>query len=340
MATIKKRGNTWQAKIRRKGYPKQTATFDTKREAEQWSREIETQIDRGQFLERTTALRTILRDLLQRYAHEVCPKNKGGEVEQARIRVMLRDEISEYSLAHLTPAEIAKFRDRRLAAKKSGSTVNRDLSLLSAIISHARREWSIYLHENPVFLVTRPKENPGRERRLDPSEEQILRKALAATGSRDVKGRFTKGPRNQWMLPFFLLALETGLRRSELLRLQWMNIDAKRRTARIVDTKNGDSRTIPLSSRAIGILEGLERHESGKVFPMTANAVKLAWQRIKKSVPVEDFNFHDTRHEATSRFFEMGLTDIEVASITGHKDLRILKRYTHLRSENIAKKLG
>jgi integrase len=172
------------------------------------------------------------------------------------------------------------------------------------------------------------------------NEEKRIIEAISVTQTRDKKGRLTKGARNPWMKPFFLLALETAMRRSDLLRLEWKNINLEKRTAHLQTSKNGFGRTIPLSTKAVAILQELPKDPAGKVFPLTANAVKKFWQRAMQQLNIDDLHFHDTRHEATSRFCEKGLQLLEVASITGHRDPRMLMRYTHLFAENLAEKLG
>ena len=131
------------------------------------------------------------------------------------------------------------------------------------------------------------------------------------------------------------------MRQGELVSLRWEHIDLNRRTVHLPDTKNGESRTVPLSTAAVKILRSLPRNIQGKVFPgVTTEAVKRAYARAVRRTAIEDLRFHDLRHEATSRLFEKGLNIMEVASITGHKDLRMLRRYTHLKAEDLARKLG
>ena len=147
--------------------------------------------------------------------------------------------------------------------------------------------------------------------------------------------------RNPWLLPIVQLAIETAMRRGELLSLSWNHIDLRRRTAHLPDTKNGESRTVPLSTTAVSILEALPRGVRGEVFPgVTPEAVKRAYIRAVRRAGIENLTFHDLRHEATTRLFEKGLNIMEVASITGHKDLRMLRRYTHLKAEDLARRLG
>nr|WP_241160289.1 MULTISPECIES: site-specific integrase [Acidithiobacillus] len=122
--------------------------------------------------------------------------------------------------------------------------------------------------------------------------------------------------------------------------LRWENIDFSRKTAVFYDTKNGDDRTAPLSSAAVAVLHSLPRDLAGRVFPISEPAVEQGWRRARKHAVIEDLHFHDLRHEATSRLFEKGLNPMQVAAITGHKTLQMLKRYTHLRAEDLAKLLG
>ena len=125
------------------------------------------------------------------------------------------------------------------------------------------------------------------------------------------------------------------------MALRWENVDLTRRIAHLPDTKNGEARTVPLSSTSVGVLRALPRSLHGEVFPgLTAEAVKRAFARATRRAGIEGLHFHDLRHEATTRLFERGLNIMEVATITGHKDLRMLRRYTHLKAEDLAKKLG
>ena len=144
--------------------------------------------------------------------------------------------------------------------------------------------------------------------------------------------------RVDYLRPLILLAIETGMRRSELLALRWRDVDLERRVAFLPLTKNGDARAVPLSKRAIELLQSVPR-TADRVFLVTGNAVRLAWERLRAAAGVDGLRFHDLRHEAVSRFFEKGLSVPEAALASGHRDLRMLARYTHLRPENVAAKL-
>lgn len=340
MATITKRGDGWQAKIRRHGYPPASQTFARRADAETWARLQEAEMDRGVWRDRSSADSTTLYALLDRYGKDVVPGKKGVDVELLRLRTLMRDDLARFKLSALSPLALAEWRDRRLASGCAGATVRRELDVLSALFNWARRELMIAV-ENPVAGIRRPPPSRSRDRRLEGDEEARLMAALEdGPGSRADGKAYRQGTRNPWVLPVVQLAIETGMRRGELLALEWKNVDLQKRTAYLPDTKNGESRTVPLSSCAVAILGGLPRSIDGRVFPLTANALKLAFERAVRRAGLEDFRFHDLRHEATSRLAERLPNLIELAAVTGHKDLRMLKRYYHPRAEDLALKLG
>lgn len=338
MATITKRGDyQWQVKIRRKGYPDQSRTFDSKAEADKWARAVETELDRGLYVDRNEAEKNTLWAILERYCAEVTPLKRGGVLEALRIKAIQKKKFTHTKMAALSAPLLAAWRDERLQ-QVSGSTFNRELNIVSAAINHARKEWGIHC-ENPVALLRRPQENRARDRRLVDDEELRLFKELESEG-RDAKGRLGKGTRNTWVKPLVQFALETAMRRGELLALDRKDVNTKVHTARLNMTKNGEVRIVPLSNAAITIFEGLPASMNGKVFPITEDALKKAFSRACERAGIEDLHFHDLRHEATSRLAEKLPNLIELASVTGHKDLKMLKRYYHPRAEDLARKLG
>lgn len=332
MATITRRDtqspeHRWQAKVRLKGFPAQSKSFPTKVQAEDWARTIESEMRRGTFVDTAAARETTLGDLLQKYAERVSPTKKSGAGEAKRIRSMLKWHLCKYAVANVTAVVLAEWRDGRLRAV-SGSTVNRELNLLSHVFSTAMIEWGIHLPTNPVSQIRRPKHNKPRNRRTEGGEESLLLYEC-------------KRARNKHLHTAVLLAIETGMRRSEVVGIQWPNVDLAKRVLWLPDTKNGDSRAVALSSRATKALETVTTDRTGSVFPgLTVDAIKCAYRRARKRAKIDGLRFHDLRHEATSRLFEKGLNPMEVASITGHKTLSMLQRYTHLRAEDLAKKLG
>jgi Site-specific recombinase XerD len=351
MATINERksatgkASRWQAIVRLKGQPAQTRTFRTKAEATRWARQIESEIDRGVFVSRDESERTTVNDLIDRYAREVLPAQKGGHREVSRVK-WIKEGLGKYSLAALTSSIVADYRDARLKSVGPQS-VKHELSLLQRALKKGTNEWGIALPGGiPTATVKKPALPPARDRRLvDDEEERLL---AACTDAR-----------NPWLRPVVIFAIETAMRAGEMLEvwkyinedgekiktkvsdgLQWLNVDLNKRTAYLPMTKNGEARTVPLSSRAADVLRDLPRNSGDRVFGTTYEGLKQAFTRACSRAGIEDLRFHDLRHEATSRFFEKGLREMQVAAITGHKTLQMLKRYTHLKAEDLAKLLG
>lgn len=334
MATINERLNRdggrigWQATVRRRGYPSASKTFPTQKDAEDWAKVVESEMIRSVFVDRSKAERTTLKEAIEDYIADEAPRHKGGEAEILRLKRLVRDEpkLVAHGLAKLKSRHFELYRDARLAVVTPG-TVKRELGLLHTVIEYVRRDCGLL--ENPVSDVDRPTVKDARDVRFD--------------GDLDEAGRLVEAceqARNPWLLPAVLLALETAMRRGELLSLRWENVDLARRTAFLPDTKTGKARAVPLSSLALAVLDGLEKSEDGRVIGTTAEGLKQAFERARSRAKMEHFNFHDLRHEATSRLFERGWNVIEVASVTGHEDLQMLKRYTKLRASDLAAKMG
>jgi integrase len=227
----------------------------------------------------------------------------------------------------VTSPQIARFRDARL--KLAGNaTVRRELGLLRHILEVARLEWGLPHQANPVDQIQKPQPPQGRTRRLPKEEEAQLHKAL-------------QDCRNPEVAVMVRLAIETGMRRGEIVKLAWRDINIQNRTALLRETKNGEDRTVPLTSVAIKILQDKAAlgTTDGRVFSTTASGLQQSWNRAVKRSGLLDLHFHDLRHEAISRFFERGLSVPEVALISGHKTPSMLFRYTHLKAEAVALKL-
>ena len=352
MAAIRKRGDLqWQAEIRKKGFPAQRKTFNTRAEAEAWAKLTEAEMIRGVFVSRAEAEATTLADALDRYKREFTVHKKSAFSEGKKIDAWKRHKLATRFLATLRPTDFAAYRDERLEAGKKASTVRLELAVISHLFTVAAKEWGMPL-QNPVMNIRKPRLENARDRRLSEQEERYLLAAI------DNPGSGAGNRRNVWVGPIVRMALETSMRRGELLSLEWKRVDLERCFAVLPDTKNGEGRAVPLSSRAVAILNSIPRSIGGKVFPTTANAFRISFDRALKRAKknyiedckqagreqekgfLENLHFHDTRHEATSRLFEMGLNQVEAASVTGHKTLQMLKRYTHLNAEKLAKKLG
>lgn len=327
MASFRQRGGKWQARVIREGHPDQTKTFESKADAEKWARGLESEIDKGQFVSVTEAQRTTLGDLIARYLAEVTPLMKGATEDTIRLKAMMRKPIARWSMANLSASRIAAFRDARLKEVSAG-TVIRELAYLSAIINHARREWGINV-PNPVQMVRKPPSPQARAKVLTDEEIARLLQALEPVGRR-----------SHWTKFAVQLALATAMRRGELLLLRWEHVDLQAKTAFLSDTKNGDSRTVPLSSAAIKVLTELPRHISGVVFPVRFFTLDAAFKRGLRRAGLADVRFHDLRRTAITRMAEKLPNVIELAAVSGHKSLMVLKRYYRPTAAQLAKKLG
>lgn len=327
MASIRQRSGTWQARVIREGYPAEVKSFATRGEAQRWARQIEGAMDGGGYRARCDADKMLLSDALLRYSEEVSPTKRGHLDEVIRINALKRAKMAAYSMAKLSPAIVAGFRDERLKGVGAGAVI-RDLSLLSSVINHARREWGVTVN-NPCLLVKKPPTPAGRTRVLSADEEQRLLAAVAPIGRR-----------NPEMLSLVQLALQTAMRRGELLALKWEHIDLKAQTAYLPTSKNGHPRLVPLSSAAVAVLALLCTRSKGPVFSVAAQTVAAAFTRATTRACIKGLRFHDLRHTATSRMAHKLPNVIELAAVTGHSSIQMLKRYYHPDAALLARKLG
>ncbi|WP_426148018.1 site-specific integrase [Polaromonas sp. DSR2-3-2] len=284
-------------------------------------------MDSGGYQSRCDADKMLLSDALLRYAEEVSPTKRGYRDEVIRINALKRAKMAAYSMAKLSPAIVAGFRDERLKNVGAGAVI-RDLSLLSSVINHARREWGVTVN-NPCLLVKKPPIPAGRTRVLSNDEEQRLLAALTPTGRR-----------NPEMLPLVQLALQTAMRRGELLALRWAHVDLEAQTAYLPTTKNGHPRLVPLSTAAVAVLASLTNCRNETVFSIAAQTVVAAFIRATVRASIKGLRFHDLRHTATSRMADKLPNVIELAAVTGHRSIQMLKRYYHPNASALAKKLG
>jgi integrase len=330
MATIRKLRGRWQAQVRRRGMKPRAKSFDSKAEAEKWARDLETQVDRFGMVPDTKVLEsTTLGALLERYQREITPTKRGAVQEDQRIDVLRRHDLSHRTLIGLSQQDIASFRDERLQSVAPSTTV-REMAILSHVLEVATRDWGMPLAKNVVKLVRRPIIRNERSRRLTGDEEQRLLDGCA-------------GGKISFFRTLLVVAIETGMRRGEILGLRWSDISHNRRVISLSQTKNGTSRDVPMSQRAFDALTEWRAQadvDQLLVFPMNAGSLEQVWRRLLIRVDIKGLRFHDLRHEGVSRLFERGLNVIEVSSISGHKELRMLKRYTHLSADDLVSRLG
>ena len=304
MASIRKRGKSWQVQVRSRKTGAIGKSFHRKADAERWAIEQEALMQTGQFARiQTQGLN--LGDLMQAYVEKVTPTKKGSAQEFRRItRLMKERDLMCTPLSSAKPHIFAAFRDRRLGAGVRACQY--DLVLLRHAWNIARVEWGWPLGDNPLSLIRMPKNNPPRERRLRAGEYEALRDAA-------------RGSRAWYLWPIVDIAIETAMRRGEILGLRWTNINWNKQFALLPITKNGRSRWVPLSEVALKHIDQAPR-TADRVFPITDVAFRQAWDRLRIRAGVVDLTFHDLRHEAISRKFEFGMTIPQVMVISGQCD--------------------
>ena len=326
MATITKRKHGYCVQIRRKGFEAISQTFPTRSQAEQWARDEDGKrvSQRGKRL-LLNPRKVTLREVLTRYLSNVTPSKLSHESESYRINKLLRAPVCDLSLFDLTSNAIASYRDGRMKEAQA-ATVCREIHLIKHALSIAKNEWGYDLGDNVVDKVKLPRIRNARSRRVTDDEIARIVSHLTELGRDDV-------------ILVVRFALETAMRRGEILALEWKHVDLKRHTAHLPKTKNGHARTVPLTNMAVQLLSSMDSGK-GRVFNVTSDAMKMSWRRMVAKLELGDLHFHDLRHEAISRFFEMGLNMPEVALISGHRDPRMLLRYTHLVPFKLAEKLA
>jgi integrase len=339
MATISERRTEngerrYQVKVRLKGHPAQAATFRRKHEALRWAQSTEAALRERRYFKAAESERRTVGEVLDRYLAEILPTKSGSRKQRGQF-LWWREELGQLTLADLSPALVAECRDRLAQGNTpsgrpaSPATQVRYLAALGHALAVAIREWG-WLEDNPVKKVRRPKEPGGRVRFL--SEEE--RTALLAACRRS---------RNPLLYPLVVLALATGARLGELLSLRWADMDLTRGVARLARTKNGESRTLPLTGHALAVLKdraALCRSDTALVFPSeqgrTPASLRKPWERALAEAGVANFRFHDLRHTAASYLAMTGATPTDIAAVLGHKTLAMVKRYAHLSDQHVS----
>jgi len=332
MSSIRKRGEKWQARVHRKENKPIVKSFNNKSDALKWARNIESQLDLGTLAPKQTMPR--LMPMVDRYVEEVTPLKKGKSQECYRANQFIKTKLADMKLDKITGEVVAQYRDERLK-QVSANTVRLELAFLSVVFEQCRKEWGLAV-SNPIRQIRMPKPGKPRQRRLEAGEEEALLQACRESGA-------------HYLQAFVILAIETGMRFGELAGVTWTNLNLENRTIYLPDTKNGSSRTVPLSTRALTAIQTQPRLIDGRLFSAKPGSIRsaflIALSKAQATQPdsknfLRELRFHDLRHEAVTRLFEKGLNPIEVGMVTGHKTLSMLQRYTHLRSEGLVAKLA
>jgi integrase len=373
MATITERGSDqWRAQVRRRGHPAQSRTFDTKAEAEAWAGMIESEMGWGVWVSRGKAKTATLHEALLRYEAEISQGKKGAIQEASVLKIWMGIALARRPLASIRSVDVAKLRDEWLKDYKP-ATVLRRLAVLSHVFSVARKAWGIESLPNPVELLRKPQPDNARARRLvaDSAHDATERNRNADRGAYDGELDRVVAASESALLPSIVwLAVETAMRRGEIVSLRWEQVDLQRRVVHLPTKSGSTARDVPLSSRAVAVLKALKGsgrtggksvrgagvEPNGPIFDIRGDAVTRAFERAvtraRKLYEDEcreahgkpdteflvDLRFQDLHHEAASRLASIFPLH-ELTRITGHKDPRMLMRYYHPRTEDLAKRL-
>lgn len=334
MAYIQKRTHlngkpNYRVRIRVMGMPDKSATFANHLEAKKWALQMESEIRAGRYFTRQEEKEKTFGELVDKLIEKELPKNPKALNKQKMLLLWWKQHLGQYFLCYISPSMIADLRDTLLQENtcrkklRSTSTTNRYLAALSRAFTIGIKEWG-WVKENPVLKITRPRENKARERYLEKDEIGTL---LA----------ICRKSKNKFLYTVVLFSLATGARKGEVLGLKWEDIDFMRKTATFRDTKNGETRTIPLSEPVINCLQtelGKRLTMSEYVFPSQNGKkpadIRTAWENAVKEAGLKDVCFHSLRHTAASHLGMGGASTLEIAAILGHKTLAMVKRYSHL----------
>lgn len=332
-----KKGATYKATIRIKGYPTQTESFKRKTDAVKWANETETAIHQGKHFQTLEAKKHTVADLIDRYIKSELPKKpKSADLQQPQLE-WWKNEIGIRTLAEVTPPLLVECKEKLSSGitykgtVRSAGTVNRYLAAMSHALTVATKEWG-WIENNPLSKVSREKEPRGRVRFLSDDE----RNRLLATCLKS---------RNKQLYLIVMLAISTGARQGELLGLKWENVNFDLKRIILVDTKNGEIRAVPLMGEAFLLLKEyskVRRIDTQLVFPSTDRksikpmSIREAFERAVDAAKLDNFHFHDLRHTCASYLAMNGATLAEIAEVLGHKTLSMVKRYAHLSDQHVS----
>lgn len=338
MANIEKReteqGTAYRVKVRLKGHPVQTATFERLTDARRWAQQTEAAIREGRHFIGAEAKRTTLSDAIDRFKREKLP-DLNHQADRLRYLDYWTRELGAYALADVTPARInavmhtlASTPSERTHRPRSAATLGHYRQALSGVLALCERDWEL-IDTSPMKRVSKPKLPGGRVRYLSDTEREKLLTACKESSSSD-------------LYPAVILALTTGARQAEIMGATWAQVDLQRRVLILEKTKNGERRALPLAAPAIAVLQArIRRIDTDLIFPGKINPhqpidLRTPWETALQRAGIADFHWHDLRHTAASYLAMSGASLAEIAEILGHKTLQMVKRYSHLSHDHVA----
>lgn len=318
MATIRRRNNKWNIQIRKDGKAV-SKTFSLKSDAIKWGKEVELSIEQSTFIDYGTN-KVKLSELLDRYEEEVVGGLKSHKSDKCRIRA-IKPILGSLMLSELNGVVLSEYREKRLK-RLSPQSVKHELSMINRTLIKAT-EWG-YSFPAGIPKVKYPTLPKGRDKRLSKHEEERLLSYC-----------------DPYLIDIIKVLQNTAMRIGELVKLSINDINFDKKLATLSDTKNGDTRIIPLNSIAISSLTSIIKQSKGKeLLSLKYSCISHRFTSACRRSGIEDYRLHDLRHEAISRLFERGFSIMEVSSISGHRSLASLKRYTHINPSSLLERLG
>lgn len=344
---IKKNGKkTYTACIRIKGYKPMYATFERKSDAQMWIQDYEPRMKRGKQITDYEATKHTLEELIDRYIAVELPKRKPTDHQKYKMQLeWWKKHIGKYLLSKITPALLSECKERLITEEspkpkngrktRSEATANRYMACLSIVLSKAAKEWG-WIDENPMLKVSKFTESEKQDRFLMPDE---INRLLSACMTFELKGECY----HQETYLFVLIALSTGARYSEIHSLRWQNVDFKNRQFYFLNTKNGENRGVPMTETAYKALKEFKKVRNIKSDYLFTTKdgdnlidMRVRFYKVLEKAEVKNCRFHDLRHTVASHIAMNGGSLLDIASVTGHKTMQMVKRYSHLTQKHTA----
>lgn len=335
MASVIKIGCKWRAQVRRKGFPTETKTFDVKAQANAWATKVEADMAASKHQDTRIIANKTLADLIDRYQEEIGAVRPFGR-NKRDVLAKLRIALGETALLHLNIDVLMKYIRKRIANGAGGVTVGIDLTYLAGVLTTAKNLWRLPVRTDVIAearanlrymgVSTKSKE---RDRRPTQSELERIKKHFASKVRQKVP-----------MADLIDFAVATAMRAGEIIRLRWADLNEQDRTIIIRDRKHptmkqGNDQEVPLLGDAFAIVQRQLRTEDPRIFAVTDGTISSIFPRACNALKIDDLTFHDLRHEGVSRLFELGYTIEQVALVSGHRDWKMLARYTQIRAKDL-----
>ncbi|CAB4122483.1 XerC Integrase [uncultured Caudovirales phage] len=331
MASIIKVGDRWRAQIRRKGHASISETFPTKTLAQKWATETEASINARRYRDERSLDKITLAELIQQYREELSHVEFGKN--KTAVLTALENKLGHHTLAELSDDRLTQYIKDRRREGAGGVTIAIDLTYLGGIFKTARQIWKIPVsmdaittaraYMSHVKISTRSKERTRR-----PSKDELDRLC-----------DYFDGRSRMPMRDIIQFAVATAMRLDEIMRVRWDDLNETDKTIVIRDRKHpnqklGNDQEVPLLGESFEIVKRQPKVED-RIFPYNGKTISSIFPRACQALGIEDLRFHDLRHEGVSRLFERGFRIEQVSLVSGHRDWKMLKRYTQLKAADL-----